>query len=98
MVDPPTDGAANLDSTAGSVSSGVDPPADGSPPVSAGATGWDAAVRLALHMQHRAGQCPCFSNFWSRHGVIVSSLLHPWQKLGAGSVREIGRASCRERV
>ena len=33
-----------------------------------------------------------------RHGVIVSSLLHPRQKLGAGSVREAGGTRAGEAI
>ena len=76
-------GSAFLDSAAV-------PPTGGSPSASAGATGWNDATRLALHALHRTVQCPCSANFWTRHGVIVSSLLHSREKLGAGGVLEAG--------
>jgi len=47
---------------------------------------------------HRTGQCPCNANFCTRHGVIVSSLLHSRQKLGAGGVLEAGGSGTGEAV
>ena len=73
----------------GSASSGVDPPTDDTPRFR-----WrDRLERrrvLGAAHEHNAGQCPCSANFRSRHGVIVSSFLHPRKKLGAGGVLEAG--------